>query len=58
MKTTANPNVKTRKSGVRYVEADDVLRSENGRYQLRKAAEHSASIRRNREKTQPNRRAA
>jgi hypothetical protein len=47
MQPNSKPVVKTRKSGVRYVEAADILRSESGRDQIRKASRHSESMRRN-----------
>jgi hypothetical protein len=47
MEKITKPDVKTRKSGVRYVDAADILRSESGREEIRKAAQHSDRIRRN-----------
>jgi len=45
MQPNTKPDVKTRKSGVRYVEAADILNSESGRREILKAVEHSAAIR-------------
>jgi hypothetical protein len=45
MQTQTKPVVKTRKSGVRYVDAADILRSESGREQIRKASRHSQAMR-------------
>lgn len=45
MQTNSKPEVKTRKSGVRYVEAADILNSENGRREIQKAAEYFARLR-------------
>jgi hypothetical protein len=45
MQNQPKPDVKTRKSGVRYVEAADILRSESGRDQIRKASRHSDAMR-------------
>jgi hypothetical protein len=47
MQTNNKPDVKTRKSGVRYVEAAEILRSQNGRDQIRKASRHAESMRQN-----------
>ena len=58
MQTNPKPDVKTRKSGVRYVEAADILQSESGRREILKAAEHSAAIRQNRSRGQAVRNAA
>lgn len=58
MQTNGKPEVKTRKSGVRYVEAADILNSESGMREILKAAEHAAAIRRNRSRLQVARNAA
>lgn len=47
MERITKPDVKTRKSGVRYVDPADILRSESGREEIRKAAQHSDRIRQN-----------
>ncbi len=47
MQNKRKPDVKTRNSGVRYVEAADLLRSESGREEIRKAARHSEAMRQN-----------
>ena len=41
-----NPEVRTNKSGVEYVKAAEVLRSDTGRAHLRKTAEHRAMYQR------------
>lgn len=58
MQPNPKPDVKTKKSGVRYVEAADILQSESGRRQILQAAEHTASIRENRSRAQVVRNAA
>jgi hypothetical protein len=51
MNAPGKPEVKTRKSGVRFVEPEDILRSESGLDEIRKAARHSAAMRQNRNRT-------
>ena len=58
MQPSSKPEVKTRKSGVRYVEAADILNSESGLREIQKAAEHAAAIRQNRSRLQAVRNAA
>ena len=58
MKPLEKPQVKTRESGVHYVEAADVIRSESGKRQIEAAAKHAAAARRNARSRQARNRAA
>ena len=53
MERMERPKVRMRASGVFYVEAAELLNSEVGMREIRKAAAHAAVIRRNRHRAQP-----